>query len=273
MRFFDRKEKERGSEKAPSPWITCKFCGEISLRGEVSKRMEVCPKCNYHFPIPPKKWISILADEGSFAELDGNLKPVDFLNFRDVKSYRERLERALEKSGSEAFVSGRCTLGGFHVFLGVMDFSFMGGSLSSVVGEKVARLFERATEEKLPVVVVTSSGGARMQEGIISLMQMAKTSCAVCFFKKVGKPYISILSDPTLGGVSASYALQADVVIAEPKALIGFAGPRVIKETIGKELPSGFQRAEFLLEHGMVDMVVPRWEIKEKLVKILDLLQ
>ncbi len=270
MKLFGRKKEK---EKAPSPWVTCKFCGEISLRSEVSKRLEVCPKCSYHFPIPPDRWISILADDGTFREVDSGIFPVDFLKFKDVKSYEDRIKKAQEKSGrKEAFVSGRCSVSGIDVMLGIMDFSFLGGSLGSALGEKVTRLFERGRDENLPVVVVTSSGGARMQEGIMSLMQMAKTSCAVSRFRDAGKPFVSILSDPTLGGVSASFAFQADVVIAEPKALIGFAGPRVIKETIGKDLPKGFQRSEFLFSHGMVDMVVPRWEVKETLFKVLDLL-
>ncbi len=267
MKIFGRKEGEEHSI-----WVTCKFCGEISAKQEVSRRLEVCPKCNYHFPIPPDMWISIILDEGSFREVDRDLKPVDFLHFKDTRSYKDRIKKSQEKTGRlEAFVSGRGKLDGWDVYLGIMDFSFLGGSLSSVVGEKVTRLFERAMEDKLPVVIITSSGGARMQEGIMSLMQMAKTSCAVSRFKKIKKPFISILSDPTLGGVSASFAMQADVVIAEPKALVGFAGPRVIRETIGKELPEGFQRSEFLLSHGMVDMVVPRWEIKKTLARIIDL--
>ncbi len=264
MKFFSKKNGK------VSPWVTCKNCGEISARVEVSRNLEVCPKCNYHFPIPPEMWVKILTD--GFSEMDKNLQPVDFLGFKDTKRYKDRLKKLQEKTGrNEAFVGGRAVVGDEELYLGIMDFSFMGGSLSSVVGEKVTRLFERASEEDLPVVIVTSSGGARMQEGIMSLMQMAKTSCAVRKFKEKRKVYISILSDPTLGGVTASYAMQADVIIAEPKALIGFAGPRVIKETIGKELPEGFQRAEFLFEHGMVDMVVPRKEIKETVLRLLRL--
>jgi acetyl-CoA carboxylase carboxyl transferase subunit beta len=267
-------KKEKASESAAPPrskggegmWLKCNHCREIVYRKEVDRNNKVCPKCDYHFPISVMERIGLLVDLGTFKEWDTELEPKDPLAFHDTKSYKERVKAQQEKTGrKDALVIGEGLLSGRRVVLCVFDFSFMGGSMGSVVGEKLCRAIDRALAAKLPVILVTASGGARMQEGILSLMQMAKTSAAVAKLGEAKLPFISILADPTFGGVTASVAMLGDVIIAEPKALIGFAGPRVIEQTIKQQLPDQFQRAEFLLEHGMIDMIVERKQLKDTL--------
>jgi acetyl-CoA carboxylase carboxyl transferase subunit beta len=252
-------------------WVKCINCGEITYRKEIERNLNICPKCNYHFRISSDTRIKLLVDEGSFEPLDKNLLSGDPLHFKDRIKYPDRIKQARDKTGlNEALVSGKATIGGHAVVLCVFEFAFMGGSMASVVGEMVARAIERAAEEKRPLIIISCTGGARMQEGLLSLMQMAKTCAALTRLSEAGIPFISILADPTTGGVTASFAMMGDVNIGEPRALIGFAGPRVIKQTIGQDLPEGFQRAEFLLEHGMLDMVVNRKELRTTIIKILD---
>jgi acetyl-CoA carboxylase carboxyl transferase subunit beta len=267
------RKKERGFKPAARKqipdglWTRCLKCGDIVYRMEVERMLWTCPKCEFHFRVSARQYVDILADEGVFEERDGHLFPKDPLRFRDVKRYTDRLRQAQASSSlTEAILCGSAKIGGYDVELGILDFSFMGGSMGSVVGEKVARAAARAEERSCPLAIVSSSGGARMQEGILSLMQMAKTSALLARFSDSGGLYISILAHPTTGGVTASFATLGDVIIAEPGALVGFAGPRVIQQTINQELPEGFQRSEFLLEHGMVDMVVHRMKMKETLV-------
>ncbi len=249
-------------------WVKCDNCKEIIYKKEVEKNLKVCPKCDYHFRISASERLQHLVDEGTFLEVEDGLSPRDFLNF---KEYKDKLKSSRKKTGlKDAIISGDAKIGGRPVSLVVMDFQFMGGSMGSVVGEKIVRAVERAIEKKVPFIAVTTSGGARMQEGILSLMQMAKTSAAVAKLGEAGLPYIAVLTDPTFGGVTASFAMLGDITIAEPKSLIGFAGPRVIEQTIKQQLPAGFQRAEFLLEHGMIDMIVPRKDLHATLAKILD---
>jgi acetyl-CoA carboxylase carboxyl transferase subunit beta len=250
------------SKVAEGMWLKCNHCREIVYRKEVERNSKVCPKCDYHFPISVMERITLLVDLGTFKEWDANLGPLDPLNFHDTKSYKERVKAQQEKTGrKDAIMIGEGHMNGRRVALCVFDFGFMGGSMGSVVGEKICR----AIEGRLPVVLVTASGGARMQEGILSLMQMAKTSAAVAKLGEAKLPLICLLADPTFGGVTASIAMLGDVILAEPKALIGFAGPRVIEQTIKQQLPDQFQRAEFLLEHGMIDMIVERKQLKETL--------
>lgn len=269
MAWF-KKDKPAGtpapprSKGAEGMWLKCNHCREIVYRKEVDRNDKVCPKCEYHFPISVMERIGLLVDLGSFKEWDTDLEALDPLEFHDTKSYRERVKAQQEKTGrKDALMIGEGRINGSRVILCVFDFGFMGGSMGSVVGEKLCRAIDRALELKLPVILVTASGGARMQEGILSLMQMAKTSAAVAKLGEAKLPFISILADPTFGGVTASVAMLGDVIIAEPKALIGFAGPRVIEQTIKQQLPDQFQRAEFLLEHGMIDMIVERKQLKE----------
>jgi acetyl-CoA carboxylase carboxyl transferase subunit beta len=251
-------------------WLKCDSCKEVIYRKEIEKNAKVCPKCNYHFPISVDERIALILDEGSFKEWEGGLTPLDPLNFKDSSRYRDRLKSAQEKTHRrEAMVIGEGTINHLSVVLGVFNFSFMGGSMGSVVGEKISRAAERAAERRSPLIIVSSSGGARMQEGILSLMQMAKTSAALGRLAGANVPFISILADPTFGGVTASFAMLGDIIIAEPKALIGFAGARVIEQTIKQQLPEGFQRSEFLLEHGMVDLIVERKKLKQTLTKLL----
>ncbi len=270
----ERPEKlasEASGKKVKIPeglWVKCDNCKEIIYRKEVEKNFKVCPKCDYHFRITASERLPYLVDEGSFLEVEDGLSPRDFLGFKD---YRDKLKNSRKKTGlKDAVISGEAKIGGRTVSLVIMDFNFMGGSMGSVVGEKIVRAVERAIEKKTAFVAVASSGGARMQEGILSLMQMAKTSAAIARLGEAGLPFISILTDPTFGGVTASFAMLGDVIIAEPKSLIGFAGPRVIEQTIKQQLPSGFQRAEFLLEHGMIDMIIPRREMRTAVGKVLD---
>lgn len=248
----------------------CGGCGEVVAAEELAESWEVCAACGYHHPLASDGWRRLLLDDGLLEPWDEHVATTDPLAFDDGKSYRERLERARRNSGrSEAVEAGRASIEGHRVAYGCFVFSFMGGSMGSVVGERITRLFERARAERLPVVLLHASGGARMQEGLLSLMQMAKTVSALARYREVGKPYLSVLLHPTTGGVAASTALLGDVNIAEPNALIGFAGPRVIESTLRTTLPPGFQRAEFLLDHGMVDTIVPRMEMKATLACLL----
>jgi len=247
----------------------CAGCGEILYHERLAQNLNVCPNCGYHLRITAEDYVELLIDSGTFDELDEGLRAADPLEFRDLKPYRERIAVAEAKGKSEAVLSGTGELDGIRVALAVMDFSFIGGSMGSVVGEKIARAGRLALERHIPLIVVSASGGARMQEGIYSLMQMAKTSAVLARLHEAGIPYVSILTNPTTGGVTASFAMLGDVNLAEPAALIGFAGPRVIEETIRQALPQGFQRSEFLLEHGMVDRVVDRRTLKETVAVLL----
>lgn len=256
-----------------SGWLKCTSCNEMIHADELQRNENCCPKCDYHYRLAVVERIKSLADEETFSELFVKFRSVDTLNFVDTESYGQRLNSAREKSGSEDAVTvGHCLIKGIPAALGVMDFNFMGGSMGSVVGEKLTSLIEYAIQNKLPVVIVSTSGGARMQESVLSLMQMAKTSAALAKLGEKKLPYISILTNPTTGGVTASFASLGDVIIAEPNALICFAGPRVIEQTIGRQLPPGAQKSEFLQEHGMVDCIVNRHELKEKLAEILSYL-
>jgi acetyl-CoA carboxylase carboxyl transferase subunit beta len=251
-------------------WIKCDSCKEIVYRAEVERAGRACPKCRYPFRISGRERIALLADTGTFEEHQASLSSVDPLGFKDTKRYRDRLRAAKQKtSGEDAVLTGIARIGGYPVVLCVFEFGFLGGSMGSVVGEKLARGIELAVDKHVPVVIVAASGGARMQEGILSLMQMAKTSAALERLGRAGLPYLSVLTDPTTGGVTASFAMLGDVIVAEPRALIGFAGPRVIAETIRQPLPEGFQRSEFLLEHGQLDMIVERRELKDTLRRLL----
>ncbi|MBW7957190.1 MAG: acetyl-CoA carboxylase carboxyltransferase subunit beta [Deltaproteobacteria bacterium] len=267
--------EESKSVKVPfGLWVKCDHCGEIIYKKEVERNLDVCPKCNYHFRISARARIEITFDEGTFREFDQSMEPMDALDFRDVKKYKDRLKAAQRETGlKDAMVSGEGLIGGERAAAAVFEFSYMGGSMGSVVGEKIARAVERAIESRSGVVIFSSSGGARMQESILSLMQMAKTSAALAKLREAGLPYISVLTDPTMGGVSASFAMLGDVIVAEPRALIGFAGPRVIAETIRQKLPEGFQRSEYLLEHGIIDMIVERKLMKETISKLLSMLK
>ncbi len=252
-------------------WRKCDGCGEIVYERVIHRNNWTCIKCGYHFIVSAMEYISMLADPGTFSETDPAIRSGDPLSFRDSKKYTDRLRSAMKKTGlSEAAVTGTCDIGKHPACVAALDFKFMGGSMASVVGEKVARATKKALEERRFLIIVSSSGGARMQEGILSLMQMAKTSAWLARYADAGLLYTSILTHPTTGGVTASFAMLGDIIIAEPGALVGFAGPRVIEQTINQELPEGFQRAEFLLDHGMVDMVVPRTRMKKTLVGIFD---
>ncbi len=272
MSFFHRERtKERGPEEAL--WIECPFCHEISFRREVERRLWTCPKCDYHHPISVHQRIEFTADEGSFEELFREVTSLDPLEFKDEKRYSDRLRSAEQQSDhGEAMVCGRARLDGLPVLLGIQDFSFLGGSMGSAVGERICRVAEEARSAETPLVIFAASGGARMQEGLLSLMQMARTTVALAPLKKMSIPFISVLTDPTMGGVAASFAMQGDVILAEPRSRVGFAGPRVIEQTVGEKLPSGFQRAEYLLEHGLIDGVVSRQRMRETLGRILRLL-
>ena len=251
-------------------WTKCKNCEEIIYSKEIERNLNVCPKCDYHFRISARERIALVIDEGTFIETDAEMSSVDFLKFKDSKKYSDRIKAAVKKNGGgDAIITGSGMMNAQEVVVAVFDFSFLGGSMGSVVGEKVTRAIELGLEKKAPVMVFSSSGGARMQESILSLMQMAKTSAALAKLKKAGIPFISVLTDPTTGGVTASFAMLGDLNVAEPKALIGFAGPRVIEQTIRQQLPEGFQRSEYLLDHGMVDMIVSRQEMKARLSQAL----
>ena len=276
MAWFKKTKELRTDKKGKIPeglWVKCDGCKEVVYKKEIDKNLKICPKCNYHFRISARDRLKLLVDEGSFIELDEGLVSIDPLKFKDTISYKERVKENQQKSGlKEAVISGDALIKGYPISLIIMDFSFMGGSMGSVVGEKVSRAAERALEKKQPFITVSSSGGARMQEGIFSLMQMAKVAAAIGKLKDNGILYISILCDPTFGGVTASFGMLGDIIVAEPKSLIGFAGPRVIEQTIKQPLPDDFQRADFLLEHGIIDIVVGRKNLREKLAKLFELL-
>ena len=282
MSWFRRREpgitdperlEERG-RRSEGLWEKCGGCTEFLFRDDLDEALGVCGYCGHHFPRTPDQWFGMLLDPGSLEIKDAELRALDPLSFKDRKKYDERLKALEKKRGiSEAFVSAYGLLGGRKVCLGVFDFRFLGGSMGSVVGEKVCRLFDRAVDRGCPAIILSASGGARMQEGVLSLMQMAKTSACLARLRAIPLPYISILLHPTTGGVAASFAMLGDVIISEPGALVGFAGPRVIQQTIGETLPEGFQRAEFLLEHGMIDDIVPRDELRGFVQRILGHLQ
>ena len=254
-------------------WVKCDNCKEIIYKKEVLRNANVCPKCGYHFRISARERLVSLFDNGIYEEVDRNISPTDPLGFKDTKAYKDRLKSYQEQTGlKDAVINAVGLLGGIQCVVSAMEYSFMGGSMGSAVGEKVARAAERSLEGRHPLIIISASGGARMQEGALSLMQMAKISAVLARLHEAAIPYISILTDPTTGGVTASYAMLGDLNIAEPRALIGFAGPRVIEQTIRQKLPEGFQRSEFLLEHGMLDMVVERSQMKPTLVKALRLL-
>ncbi|HTN42874.1 MAG TPA: acetyl-CoA carboxylase, carboxyltransferase subunit beta [Nitrospiria bacterium] len=272
MAWFKKDKSAEGKRlKIPEGlWLKCDSCKEVVYRKEIEKNAKVCPKCNYHFPISIGERISLMLDEGSFKEWDTGLSPLDPLNFKDSVRYRERIKTAQDKTRQrDAMVIGEGTINHLPVVLGLFNFSYMGGSMGSVVGEKILRAAEKAVSRRWPLIIVSSSGGARMQEGILSLMQMAKTSAAVARLAEARVPFFSILADPTFGGVTASFAMLGDIIIAEPKALIGFAGARVIEQTIKQQLPEGFQRSEFLLDHGMIDLILERKKLKQTLAKLL----
>ncbi len=260
------------SSRMEGLWGKCEKCDEILLRDDFEKNLNVCPNCSHHMAWPARARLAQLLDPMTFEEFDAGLEPTDPLGFTDTKKYKDRIKasrRALNEN--DAFIAGVGSVQGHKVSLGCFNFEYMGGSMGSVVGEKVTRVFERAFEHQLPAIIFSASGGARMQEGIYSLMQMAKTSAAIARFRQVRKPYISILLHPTTGGVAASFSWLGDVIIAEPHALIGFAGPRVIEQTIRQKLPEGFQRSEFLLEHGMIDAIVSRKDLRAKVAQVLGL--
>jgi acetyl-CoA carboxylase carboxyl transferase subunit beta len=254
-------------------WTKCEECAVILDNKQLEANLKVCPKCGYHFRISSQERIFYTLDEGSFNELDKDIQSADPLEFTDSKRYKDRIRDSVKKLGmNDALVCGEGKINGIAVSIGIMEFGFIGGSMGSVVGEKVTRTIERGLETKTPVVIISTTGGARMQEGILSLMQMAKTSAALAKLSQARIPYISVLTNPTTAGVMASYASLGDVVIAEPKALIGFAGPRVIEQTIRQQLPPGFQRSEFLLEHGFIDIIVDRRELKNTIAQVITLL-
>ncbi|AFV75345.1 acetyl-CoA carboxylase, carboxyltransferase subunit beta [Thermus oshimai] len=268
-RFFRRRKPQGESRDVPELWTKCEACGAQLYKKEFRENLLVCPKCGHHHRMPAQERVAMLADAGTFQETT-RLSPLDPLGFVDTKPYRERLRAYQEETGrKDAILGGTCTIGGVPAVLLVMDYAFAGGSMGSVVGEEIARGVERAAEEGRALVIVAASGGARMQEAALSLMQMAKTVMSLDLLAAKRLPYVSVLTDPTTGGVTASFAALADVIFAEPGALIGFAGPRVIKQTIRQELPEGFQRAEFLLKHGMVDRVTDRRRLKAELVQVL----
>ncbi|MFY0644280.1 MAG: acetyl-CoA carboxylase carboxyltransferase subunit beta [Bacteroidia bacterium] len=279
MSWFKRVKEgilTKTQDKKPTPdglWYKCPKCKNPTSTKEFEQNLWICPSCNHHGKIGSTEYFEILFDEGRFKELDANLISGDPLKFEDTKAYTTRLQTSSEKSGlKDAVRTATGRIHGLKVSMAVMDFGFIGGSMGSVVGEKIARAIDVAIENNLPMIIISKSGGARMMEAAFSLMQMAKTSAKLALLAKKGLPYISILTDPTTGGVTASFAMLGDINIAEPNALIGFAGPRVIKETIGKDLPEGFQRSEFLLEHGFVDMIVDRKELKHQLHDILHII-
>jgi len=270
-------DKLKFGKKTPRPedsWIECPKCKQNNLASELGNNLNICPKCQYHCRLTAFERLALLLEPDSFVEFDSDLTPIDMLKFKDKKRYKDRIKSSLKKSyGTEAIVTGSGKLETHDIEICVFDFNFMGGSMGSVVGEKITRSIERAQENNNPLIIVCCSGGARMQEGIMSLMQMAKTSAALKKLAKSGLPYISILTDPTTGGVSASFAMLGDIILAEPGALLGFAGPRVIEQTIKEKLPKGFQTAEFCLEHGLIDHVVHRSKLKAVLDNILTIIK
>ena len=268
---IDTPDDEERNVKTEGIFVKCPECESALYRRELLESHQVCTHCAYHFRFPSRDRLSDLFDDAKFEWLDEEVTSADPLEFVDTKPYKDRIEQAKATSGlPEAIVSGGGKVGGHLVYAGAMDMSFIGGSMGSAVGEKITRLIERALENKGAVIVFSASGGARMQEGTLSLMQMGKISAALAMLHEAKLPFISVLTDPTTGGVTASFAMLGDVIIAEPKALIGFAGPRVIEQTIRQKLPKGFQRSEFLLEHGMVDMVVDRRQMRDTIIRLLD---
>jgi acetyl-CoA carboxylase carboxyl transferase subunit beta len=275
-----RRSKENISSEGPKKdipdgqWTKCDGCGEIIHKKQLEQNFYTCHKCGYHFRIGSKEYFEILLDEKTFKEMDAKMRSVDALNFVDTKRYADRLKDSTRKSGlNDAVRTGTARINGLPVVIACMDFSFIGGSMGSVVGEKIARAIDSAIKKRNPLIIISSSGGARMMEAAYSLMQLAKTSAKLAQLSDAGVPYISVMTDPTTGGVTASYAMLGDIHIAEQGALIGFAGPRVIKQTIGRDLPKGFQRAEFLEEKGFVDIVLHRKDMKETITRVLKLLQ
>jgi acetyl-CoA carboxylase carboxyl transferase subunit beta len=277
--WFRKKKKpeaQSGEERAvrvpEGLWTKCESCGQIMFSQTVQENGQVCPKCNYHFRISARERLESLFDEGAYEEFDAEVSPTDPLEFKDSKRYADRIVQYQRQTGlKDAVINARGTMGGMQVVISCMEYAFMGGSMGSVVGEKITRAAEDALRWGAPLIVISCSGGARMQESVLSLMQMGKVSAALARLHEGRIPYISIMTDPTTGGVTASFAMLGDVNIAEPKALIGFAGPRVIEQTIRQTLPEGFQRSEFLLEKGMVDMVVHRSQMRQTLIELLHL--
>ncbi|MGA1865399.1 MAG: acetyl-CoA carboxylase, carboxyltransferase subunit beta [bacterium] len=252
-------------------WMRCKSCKDIIYMKEIERNYDICPKCEYHFPIPIEKRLKQIYDLGEYNEFDAKIKSDDPLKFKDKKKYKERLKENKENTGlNDALINTQGKIGGYLTTISAMDFRFMGGSMGSVVGERISRGIEKAIQDQTPFLTISASGGARMQEGMLSLMQMAKTSAVLTRLSDTRLPYISILTDPTTGGVTASFAMLGDIIIAEPKALIGFAGPRVIEQTIGQQLPEGFQTAEFLLDHGMIDIICNRKNMKQVLIRLFE---
>ncbi len=268
------KLRPRAQAPVKQLWVKCPSCREVLYKENLQKTWQVCPHCDHHLRLSASERVRMLVDEGSFVRYDAGLAPLDPLGFVDSKTYASRIERSQAKTGErDAYLAGEATMDGMPIQIGCFDFRFMGGSMGSVVGEAITRQFERAATRKQPAIVVSASGGARMQEGVLSLMQMAKTCAALARIRdEANVPYISVLTHPTTGGVAASFAMLGDLIVAEPHALIGFAGPRVIEQTIGAGLPEGFQTSEYLLEHGMLDFIVPRLQMREQLVRCLHLL-
>jgi acetyl-CoA carboxylase carboxyl transferase subunit beta len=270
--WFKKKVKAKPEEKLKLPdglWAKCETCGEILYRKELEKNLWICPKCLFHFRISCRDYVTLLLDDAKLDEMDTDLEPMDPLEF---PGYKKKLKNSQQKMHMrDAVVYGPAKIGGIPVVFAAMDFGFMGGSMGSVVGEKVARAIRLAYDKGIPLIILSASGGARMQEGILSLMQLAKTSAELALLSQKQIPYVSILTHPTTAGVMASYASLGDIIIAEPGALLGFTGPRVIEQTIGGKLPPGFQRSEFMLEHGLVDIVISRKELRSTLTKILNI--
>jgi acetyl-CoA carboxylase carboxyl transferase subunit beta len=275
MSSWFKREKDglEGAKKRDMPegvWVKCAGCGAVLYSRKIERNHQVCPECGHHHRLDVDGYVRLLADENTFEEFGAELKSLDPLGFRDAKKYVDRISSSVKKTGrNEAVITGTAELAGHLIILGVMDFEFLGGSVGSVVGEKIARAVDRSLETKRSLVLLSCSGGMRMQEGMLSLMQMAKTSARLTRLAKAKIPFISVLTDPTTGGTTASFSMLGDVNIAEPGALIGFAGPRVIKQTIGQDLPEGFQRSEFLLDTGFLDQVVPRLEMKARIAEFL----
>lgn len=275
MAWFKRQEEniQTNTPKTDIPdgmWVKCEECGELIHKKQWEANAFTCPKCEYHFRIGSEEYFNLLFDEGTFREMDKKMKSVDPLEFTDTKPYKKRIDAMIEKTGlMDAIRTGTGKINGIDAVMCVMDFKFIGGSMGSVVGEKIARAIDKSIKTKYPLIILSASGGARMMEGAISLMQLAKTSSRLAKLAEEKVPYISILTDPTTGGASASYSMLGDVNIAEPNALIGFAGPRVIKQATGKDLPPGFQRSEFVLEHGFLDLIVKRKDMKNQLTILL----
>jgi acetyl-CoA carboxylase carboxyl transferase subunit beta len=275
MAWFKRSKENISSDgqKKDIPdgmWTKCNGCNEIIHKKPLYQNLFTCPKCNFHFRIGSKEYFEILLDNGTFKESNKKMRSVDPLKFTDTKSYSSRVESTIKKTGLyDAVRTGEGMMNGIPVVIACMDFAFIGGSMGSVVGEKIARATDLARKKKEPLIIISSTGGARMMEGALSLMQMAKMSAKLAQLSDAAVPYISVLTDPTTGGVTASFAMLGDIHIAEPAALIGFAGPRIIKQTIGKDLPNGFQRSEFLMDKGFIDLVVHRKELKETITKVI----